>query len=141
MKVTREKRVKRTLKYYKYNFGFREPFQVLIDNTFVAAALNVSAGQRDTPRNSRLNLLFHLPELVRHKSAAEAVSASRDQATDHTMRHHGVREAGQEVVRRCEPGQDLPRPQMRTRGESHFRSTLPQVHAEGKPLYRLYAGH
>lgn len=87
MKVTREKRVKRTLKYYKYNFGFREPFQVLIDNTFVAAALNVSAGQRDTPRNSRLNLLS---ELVRHKSAAEAVSASRDQATDHTMRHHGV---------------------------------------------------
>lgn len=42
MKVTREKRVKRNLKYYKYNFGFREPYQLLIDNTFITAALNVS---------------------------------------------------------------------------------------------------
>lgn len=42
MKVTREKRVKRNLKYYKYNFGFREPYQILIDNTFITAALNVS---------------------------------------------------------------------------------------------------
>lgn len=41
MKVTREKRVKRNLKYYKYNFGFREPYQILIDNTFITAALNV----------------------------------------------------------------------------------------------------
>lgn len=42
MKVTREKRVKRNLKYYKNNFGFREPYQVLVDNTFITAALNVS---------------------------------------------------------------------------------------------------
>lgn len=42
MKVTREKRIKKFLKFYKFNFGFREPYQVLIDNTFISAALNVS---------------------------------------------------------------------------------------------------
>ncbi|KAL2080239.1 hypothetical protein ACEWY4_024032 [Coilia grayii] len=39
MKIKRQKQAKRTISFYKYNFCFREPFQVLIDGTFCQAAL------------------------------------------------------------------------------------------------------
>ncbi|XP_005994563.1 rRNA-processing protein UTP23 homolog [Latimeria chalumnae] len=39
MKITRQKHAKKTIGFYKYNFNFREPFQVLIDGTFCQAAL------------------------------------------------------------------------------------------------------
>ncbi|KAL7830504.1 hypothetical protein SRHO_G00316310 [Serrasalmus rhombeus] len=39
MKIKRQKKAKKTLSFYKYNFGFREPFQILIDGTFCQAAL------------------------------------------------------------------------------------------------------
>lgn len=39
MKIKRQKIAKKTLSFYKYNFGFREPFQVLIDGTFCQTAL------------------------------------------------------------------------------------------------------
>nr|XP_057903551.1 rRNA-processing protein UTP23 homolog isoform X2 [Doryrhamphus excisus] len=39
MKIKRQKQVKKTLSFYKYNFNFREPFQILIDGTFCQAAL------------------------------------------------------------------------------------------------------
>ncbi|KAJ3609361.1 hypothetical protein NHX12_023884 [Muraenolepis orangiensis] len=39
MKLKRQKQAKKTISFYKYNFGFREPFQVLVDGTFCQAAL------------------------------------------------------------------------------------------------------
>lgn len=39
MKIKRQKQAKKTLSFYKYNFSFREPFQILIDGTFCQAAL------------------------------------------------------------------------------------------------------
>ncbi|XP_061738060.1 rRNA-processing protein UTP23 homolog [Nerophis ophidion] len=39
MKIKRQKQAKKTLSFYKYNFSFREPYQVLIDGTFCQAAL------------------------------------------------------------------------------------------------------
>lgn len=39
MKIKRQKQVKKTLSFYKYNFNFREPYQILIDGTFCQAAL------------------------------------------------------------------------------------------------------
>ncbi|XP_067888275.1 rRNA-processing protein UTP23 homolog [Heterodontus francisci] len=39
MKIKRQKTAKRLLAFYKYNYGFREPFQVLLDGTFCQAAL------------------------------------------------------------------------------------------------------
>ncbi|XP_077362591.1 rRNA-processing protein UTP23 homolog [Festucalex cinctus] len=39
MKIKRQKIAKKTLSFYKYNFNFREPFQILIDGTFCQAAL------------------------------------------------------------------------------------------------------
>ncbi|XP_061884900.1 rRNA-processing protein UTP23 homolog [Entelurus aequoreus] len=39
MKIKRQKQAKKTLSFYKYNFCFREPYQVLIDGTFCQAAL------------------------------------------------------------------------------------------------------
>ncbi|XP_077404708.1 rRNA-processing protein UTP23 homolog [Vanacampus margaritifer] len=39
MKIKRQKIAKKTLSFYKYNFKFREPFQILIDGTFCQAAL------------------------------------------------------------------------------------------------------
>ncbi|XP_006130849.2 rRNA-processing protein UTP23 homolog [Pelodiscus sinensis] len=39
MKITRQKHAKKHMGFYKYNFGFREPFQVLLDGTFCQAAL------------------------------------------------------------------------------------------------------
>ncbi|XP_062985977.1 rRNA-processing protein UTP23 homolog [Elgaria multicarinata webbii] len=39
MKITRQKHAKKNMGFYKYNFGFREPFQVLLDGTFCQAAL------------------------------------------------------------------------------------------------------
>lgn len=39
MKIKRQKQAKKTISFYKYNFNFREPFQILIDGTFCQAAL------------------------------------------------------------------------------------------------------
>ncbi|KAJ1611007.1 putative tRNA synthetase class II [Cryptosporidium canis] len=39
MKVGRKKQVKRIIKYYKINYGFEEPYRLLIDGTFIMAAL------------------------------------------------------------------------------------------------------
>ncbi|KAL6457105.1 hypothetical protein MHYP_G00340680 [Metynnis hypsauchen] len=39
MKIKRQKKAKKTISFYKHNFGFREPFQILIDGTFCQAAL------------------------------------------------------------------------------------------------------
>ncbi|CAJ1083191.1 rRNA-processing protein UTP23 homolog [Xyrichtys novacula] len=39
MKIKRQKQAKKNINFYKYNFGFREPFQILIDGTFCQAAL------------------------------------------------------------------------------------------------------
>lgn len=39
MKIKRQKQAKKAISFYKYNFNFREPFQILIDGTFCQAAL------------------------------------------------------------------------------------------------------
>lgn len=39
MKITRLKHVKKNLGFYRNNFSFREPYQVLLDGTFCQAAL------------------------------------------------------------------------------------------------------
>ncbi|XP_040444284.1 rRNA-processing protein UTP23 homolog [Falco naumanni] len=39
MKLTRQKHAKKIMGFYKHNFHFREPFQVLLDGTFCQAAL------------------------------------------------------------------------------------------------------
>ncbi|NWS39997.1 UTP23 protein, partial [Probosciger aterrimus] len=39
MKLTRQKHAKKNMGFYKNNFSFREPFQVLLDGTFCQAAL------------------------------------------------------------------------------------------------------
>ncbi|KAJ7338074.1 hypothetical protein JRQ81_010616 [Phrynocephalus forsythii] len=47
MKITRQKHAKKNMGFYKYNFGFREPFQVLLDGTFCQAALRNKIQIRD----------------------------------------------------------------------------------------------
>lgn len=42
MKIKRYKKVSKNLNFYVNNFGFRQPYQILIDGTFCFAALNVS---------------------------------------------------------------------------------------------------
>lgn len=42
MKIARYKRAQKTLSFYRNNFGFREPYQILIDATFCQTALIVS---------------------------------------------------------------------------------------------------
>jgi U3 small nucleolar RNA-associated protein 23 len=39
MKINRRKRTQRTLAFYAHTFGFREPYQVLVDGTFCQQAL------------------------------------------------------------------------------------------------------
>ncbi|CAB1321095.1 unnamed protein product [Coregonus sp. 'balchen'] len=39
MKIRRQKQAKKNINFYKHNFSFREPFQILIDGTFCQAAL------------------------------------------------------------------------------------------------------
>ena len=39
MGLKRQKQAKKTISFYKYNFSFRQPFQILIDGTFSQAAL------------------------------------------------------------------------------------------------------
>jgi len=39
MRVTRQKRYRRSLKFFRLNFGFQEPYKVLIDGTFTVNAL------------------------------------------------------------------------------------------------------
>lgn len=40
MKITRYKRVQRYLSFYRNNFGFHAPYQVILDGTFCQAALS-----------------------------------------------------------------------------------------------------
>ncbi|XP_053190423.1 rRNA-processing protein UTP23 homolog [Scomber japonicus] len=39
MKIKRQKHAKKNISFYKFNFNFRQPFQILIDGTFCQAAL------------------------------------------------------------------------------------------------------
>ncbi|XP_037549140.1 rRNA-processing protein UTP23 homolog [Nematolebias whitei] len=39
MKIKRQKHAKKTISFYKYNFSFRQPFQILVDGTFCQMAL------------------------------------------------------------------------------------------------------
>lgn len=39
MKIKRYKKAQRTLTFFKNNFGFRPPYQILLDGTFCQAAL------------------------------------------------------------------------------------------------------
>lgn len=47
MKITRSKRVQRYLTFYKNVFGFRPPYQILVDGTFCAAALKYKVNIRE----------------------------------------------------------------------------------------------
>jgi U3 small nucleolar RNA-associated protein 23 len=42
MKVKRDKKVQRHIGFFEKNFGFRTPYQVLVDGTFANGALIVS---------------------------------------------------------------------------------------------------
>ncbi|XP_072105617.1 rRNA-processing protein UTP23 homolog [Mobula birostris] len=39
MKIKRQKTARKLISFYKHNYGFREPFQILFDGTFCQAAL------------------------------------------------------------------------------------------------------
>lgn len=39
MGLKRQKLAKKIINFYKYNFSFREPFQILVDGTFCQLAL------------------------------------------------------------------------------------------------------
>lgn len=47
MKINRYKRVQRHLTFYKNAFGFRAPYQILVDGTFCAAALKYKINIRE----------------------------------------------------------------------------------------------
>lgn len=53
MKISRQKRLRRYLNFYKYNYHFRSPFQLLIDATFCQEALK-----------SKVNLREQLPKYL-----------------------------------------------------------------------------
>lgn len=53
MKIARYKKASKTLSFYKNNFGFRTPYQILIDATFCQAALVVN-----TPFTFRYFVVF-----------------------------------------------------------------------------------
>lgn len=61
MKIQRYKKAHKTLTFYKNNFGFREPFQLLIDATFCQAALQVSVIVEFAHEICIKNLLSFLP--------------------------------------------------------------------------------
>lgn len=42
MRINRQKKVNKYLRFYINNFGFHKPYQVLIDGTFCFIALEVS---------------------------------------------------------------------------------------------------
>lgn len=41
MKIQRAKKLQKTINFYKNNFGYREPFQILIDATFCHVGIKV----------------------------------------------------------------------------------------------------
>ena len=47
MKIKRQKRVSRILAFFKANFDFREPYQVLIDGTFTNACLDMKVNIKE----------------------------------------------------------------------------------------------
>ncbi|GJQ84134.1 hypothetical protein Trydic_g12106 [Trypoxylus dichotomus] len=53
MKIKRYKKVNRYLNFYTNNFGFRQPYQILVDGTFCLAALN-----------SQINIADNLPKYL-----------------------------------------------------------------------------
>ncbi|KAJ9577476.1 hypothetical protein L9F63_005977 [Diploptera punctata] len=53
MKISRHKKVHRYLSFYSNNYGFRQPYQVLIDGTFCYAALK-----------NKFNIKEHMPKYL-----------------------------------------------------------------------------
>ena len=65
MRIKRHKQVRRTLKFYQVNFGFREPFKVLVDGNFIHAI--VAAGATDVHQFlSKLLMAEVRPFTTRH---------------------------------------------------------------------------
>lgn len=52
MKIRRYKKVNKNINFYVNNFGFRQPYQILIDGTFCYAALNVSIARSLTSHHN-----------------------------------------------------------------------------------------
>jgi U3 small nucleolar RNA-associated protein 23 len=44
MRIKRHKAVRKTLKFFQVNFGFREPYKVLVDGNFIHAVLSTGNG-------------------------------------------------------------------------------------------------
>ena len=47
MKVKRQKRVGKILKYFHLNFGFRKPFNLVLDGTFCATCLETKVNIKE----------------------------------------------------------------------------------------------
>lgn len=71
MKVKRYKKLNRYLGFFLNNYGFRQPYQILVDGTFCYAALNVSTPRiflSDSPADkiSILTTGAHRWHMLRH---------------------------------------------------------------------------
>ncbi|KAF2902260.1 hypothetical protein ILUMI_03923 [Ignelater luminosus] len=65
MKIKRYKKVSKNLNFYVNNFGFRQPYQILIDGTFCFAALNNKINIEDNmPRYLQAELKFLTTQCV-----------------------------------------------------------------------------
>lgn len=118
MKIQRYKKAHKTLTFYKHNFGFREPFQILIDATFCQAALQVSTLVRYRfchASRTFSSIICHLLAVSNqhHRPIAE-VRSGRYAAHHHAMHHSGGRESRFQSAgchKHCEA---IPRTQMRS---------------------------
>ncbi|KFG41742.1 putative rRNA-processing UTP23-like protein [Toxoplasma gondii RUB] len=66
MRISRRKQFKRVMRFYSVGFGIKEPFKVLVDGTFLTAALK-----------HRLSLADQLPLLLGGQCSIRETNASK----------------------------------------------------------------
>lgn len=64
MKIARYKKAQKTINFYKHNFDFRDPYQILIDATFCQLALQVNLFPFTFKKISNLTFFFSSTKLI-----------------------------------------------------------------------------
>lgn len=105
------------MSFYKNNFGFRTPFQVLIDATFCFTALKVQNVKKYSSILSFILRSIPIPEQNSNQRADTEVHAGGDDASDDAMHYRRVWEPWSEGTGGHEHREAVSGAQMRPREE------------------------
>merc|ERR1711904_38556 len=117
MRIKRHKAVRKTLKFFQVNFGFRQPYKILVDGNFIHAVLTTGNGDVESTLSKLLmgsvrafTTRYTLHELQSLGSEYKATLAAARRLERHKCSFDGKVDTASECMKS----------EIGTRNESHF---------------------